>query len=123
MANSSQAPRSSLAAPNRRSRGWLAWQLDGRLVGVCFRGRLRLRQEERFAAALDRIAERFPEPCDVIVEVAELAFEHDLVAQDHAKTAVLVGSIIAGVLAAVALRVRTRRGGYGRTDKAADSDG
>lgn len=45
----------------------------------------------------------------VALLVAELAFASDPVAQEHAKTAVLVGSIVAAVLAAVALRVRTHR--------------
>jgi NhaA family Na+:H+ antiporter len=44
----------------------------------------------------------------VALLVAELAFEHDLAAQEHAKTAVLAASIIAAVLAAVALRIRRR---------------
>jgi NhaA family Na+:H+ antiporter len=59
----------------------------------------------------------------VALLVAELAFDADPVAQEHAKTAVLVGSIVAAVLATVALRVRTARGGYGPTQQAESVDG
>ena len=59
----------------------------------------------------------------VALLVAELAFDHDVVAQEHAKTAVLVASLLAAVLAAAALRVRTRRGGYGPTQTTTDADG
>ena len=59
----------------------------------------------------------------VALLVAELAFGHDQIAQEHAKTAVLVGSIIAAVLASVALRVKGDRGGYGPTRTASPADG
>ena len=59
----------------------------------------------------------------VALLVAELAFAADPVAQEHAKTAVLVASLVAAVLAAAALRVRTRRGGYGPTQTTTTQDG
>jgi Na+:H+ antiporter, NhaA family len=45
----------------------------------------------------------------VALLIAELAFEPDPAVQDHAKTAVLVASALAAVLAAIALRIRSRR--------------
>ena len=59
----------------------------------------------------------------VALLVAELAFPADPEAQEHAKTAVLIGSVVAAVLATVALRVRTARGGYGPTQTAQSADG
>jgi Na+:H+ antiporter, NhaA family len=59
----------------------------------------------------------------VALLVAELAFPADPAAQEHAKTAVLIGSVVAAVLATVALRVRTARGGYGPTQTAHSADG
>ncbi len=55
--------------------------------------------------------------------VAELAFETEPVTQEHAKTAVLAASLIAAVLATVALRVRRRRGGYGLARTPSEPDG
>ncbi|MFP5283493.1 MAG: Na+/H+ antiporter NhaA, partial [Actinomycetes bacterium] len=43
----------------------------------------------------------------VALLVSELAFADDVVLQDQAKTAVLVGSVLAAVLAAISLRRRT----------------